>query len=239
MKTTAIGIVYAISHIAGETLKYSLTSMLADRGMAYPIVTHEQAKEHYTSAQSLLDLARVILVSIEEIVKQLLKVDQIYIVVSANSVHRAFPELKVLLANTSFAKQVNLVSMIDAAIIACQRHQLRNILVLASSKTISSGLYHQPMTNHGLIPMNLDTHQQALLNTFIDKGIVDLVQDEVDTMLSLIIQSLQSTPVDGILLGCAELKHHLSEKILGTVIIDGSAALEHELLAKLTTPNNS
>lgn len=61
------------------------------------------------------------------------------------------------------------------------------------------------MTDRGLIPIDLNAHQQTLLNTFIEKGIVDLAQDEVDTMLNLIIQSLQSTPVDGILLGCAEL----------------------------------
>lgn len=114
MKTTAIGIVYAISHIAGETLKHSLTSILADRNLAFPIVTHEQAKEHYVSAQNLLSLARVMLVSIEEIVKQLPEVAEIYIVVAANSVHRAFPELKDLLANKPFANWVHLISMIDA-----------------------------------------------------------------------------------------------------------------------------
>lgn len=58
-------------------------------------------------------------------------------------------------------------------------------------------------------------------------------QSQANTIHSFVKQSLQTTPLDSILLGCAALKYHLSEKILPMKIIDSTIALECELLKQL------
>lgn len=233
MHKTTIGIVCAISRLTGETLKRSIESTLAAKHITCPIVMHEQPKESYAAAHSMLGLAHLMLASIDDMLKQLPETELMYIVVSANSVHRAFPELRSLLADAEFAQRVHLLSMIDATVAACQRHQLQKVLLLASSKTVQSGLYHQPLMNHGLTPIDLATQPQALMDTFIAKGVANLSVDEVNTMVSMILQCLHQTRADGVLFGCAELKHRLSEANLHTVIIDSSAALERELVRRL------
>lgn len=84
-----------------------------------------------------------------------------------------------------------------------------------------------------------ETLKQSIESALAAKHITFPSVDDVNAMISMILQSLHQTRVDGILLSCAELKHRLSEANLHTVIIDSSAALERELVGRLISLDNA
>lgn len=234
MPKIAIGIVYAISRISGETMKNSIKVSLSHKNIICPILTHEHPKESYMEAKNMPDLARIMFSSICEMEKKLDEESRILIAVSANSVHRAFPELRSLLGSAAFSDRVHLLSMIDSTVSACKQNGLNKVLVLASSKTIFSCLYHSPLRENGIDPIDLPPHDLELMNSFIDRGIASLAELEVSALVDIITQRISETQCDGVLFGCAELKHKFSRGNLRSTIIDSADSLEEDLINNVT-----
>ncbi len=222
MKT--LGIICAISHEAAQKFEDRIKKTCKD---SINIIINEQPRfEYQKAANDLATLAAILFKSLQEIASKTQE-NNMLVVITTNSVHRAFPQFKQLLEqNKTLSEKVRLLSMIDATVCACRSKKIAKLTILGSKKTIESNLYHIPLREFILIDL-LPTLQEKL-DFYIQKGISRLDQFEVEDLIDLVKKHQGKT--DAFVFACAELNEKLNENNVDIPIIDSIDALFQETL---------
>ncbi len=226
-----IGIIYAISTVAGDNIRANIESKLKKEDFSFKILADEQPKKAYIeNKDNLSTIADIMLTSIVNMLKKVPSGENLVCLIAANSVHRAVPYLREKIKVLDFHHRIKLISMIDVSVEKCKLNTKSNVMLLASNKTIESRLYSAPLEERELTVVTLQKHNQALLNKYINQGFASIESYEIDNLCEYIRDDIKQQDADCILFGCAELGLRLNEKNLndensGNKIIDSSETL--------------
>ncbi len=220
-----IGIVYTISRAAGKYLKNQISKTLHENNIEFSMITDEQPAADYNEARTLYEIASILFKSIEAMLNKIPHGTNLTIIIAANSVHLAVPELRNIIKAADLNKRLQLISMIDATVEEANSRNFQKITILGSTKTISSQLYNKPLHDFGLKVINVDSKSQKIIDAFIQKGIVNLSEREENDFIGLVIEHIQIHDIDAVIFGCAELGERFNEEKLNCNVINSTDAL--------------
>lgn len=212
-----IGIVYAISHAAGEHIK----KQIAEINKQSVVVFHECAASDYKSAANdLQKIATLLLKSIDELHRQGAEI----IIIAANSVHRAF---NIVLEQTK--KQypsIELISIIDATLEEILNKKYKRIAIFGSNSTINSRMYQDKFENFGIRTISLSDPDQEFINELITNGSsFETITSDSIAKMSDITKQLEKLGIEAVIFACTELSLVVKSDALGIPIVDTSKLL--------------
>lgn len=216
-----IGIVYAISQIAGEHCKKQIEDAQIDT--PFDIVMHEcPATEYKLAADDLKKIAGLVLKSISDLQMRGARV----IIIAANSVHRAFGIIDEYLRR--FFPHVNLLSIVDVTVKECIRQKYKTVAIFGSNTTINSSIYQNMLRFVGIEILLLTQEEQNLLNSIIVSGEspFTISQDKKEGVIA-IAHRLKALNCDAVILACTELPLIFNAYNLDIEIVDSSQVLAH------------
>lgn len=135
-----------------------------------------------------------------------------------------------LLLNQLNIPRGNFVSMIDAVVRQAETLQLKNVGLLASPNTISSGLYKNAFERVGIVVVEPLPNEIETLNRLIHQVIAYHNPQTLQPELTSIAENLINQGADSILLGCTELP--LIGVDVNTPVIDSLSALAKAMLER-------
>ncbi|MBY0544400.1 MAG: aspartate/glutamate racemase family protein [Gammaproteobacteria bacterium] len=230
MKKT-IGIVYAISEIAGAACYDGIIKRLpVDTNV---LVYDDPQKEAFRQANKIIDNNEKINVIVDTLytgISTLAEKGVDIIIISANSVHIAFEQLQ-LKVNAVYPN-VRLLSIIDAVLDAC--NNIHSVAILGSEGTIKSRLYHKKLAAANIQIVNLLPQEQEVINNIISSGKI-AVRDEIRN----IFVRLKSIGCQSAILACTELSLLLDvQDYCDFPYVDSNIALANYAISALElTPN--
>jgi len=119
------------------------------------------------------------------------------IIIGCNTAHYWFDEL-------NKSSSVNLISMIDSAVLSVKKYNYKRIALLATEGTIFSRLYQNKLDDCGISFMIPDHKQQALISDAIAK-IKSGLKPDIEELKEQVLIIMKGNGADCFLLGCTEL----------------------------------
>lgn len=234
MKT--IGIVFAISKEAGELCKKKIEALAFLAGIdSINIITHENKAEKYNAAANNLGLiAELVLSSIKYLNEKGAEV----VIISANSVHRAFSLIEHA-ASKQFPN-VKLLSIVNETIDSCCKSKYKKVAIFGSNSTINSKMYHNALAKNNINVLELTKNEQSFISLLISEGISpDKIQKQEKTFAIGIAQRLAEAGCEAIILACTELSLVFDEANLGLPVIDTNAIIAASAFREALVKSNT
>ena len=160
------------------------------------------------------------------------------IISDANRLNEAGAELLIMPCNTahSFYKQIQdatelpVLNMINETAARAEKYGAKRVGILATTGTISTGLYQEACESRGMIPIVPDAHIQSV--------VMSLIYDDVKAgnpanreKWTIIDQAMEEAGCDQVILGCTELsivrKELNLEECIDSLLVLAEAAIEH------------
>lgn len=230
---TTIGVIYAISHSAGEVCSNLIKEKAISNNLAnIRVVYHEQKSDIYKQATS--DTHKIALL-LKESLDHLVNIEGAeIIVIAANSVHRAYTELKNMIQSETYADKINLLNIMDETTAVCAKRNRKKVCILGSSSTIKSRLYQNKLEKVGIEAFELYQEQQMIINQLIEKQVTlnNITLDEQKKIKSLVLE-LKFAGVDSLVLGCTDLGAVFNEKNIDMEIIDSNICLANATVSAI------
>lgn len=213
-----IGIVYAISHAAGEYCKRQIEKN------GYPaseIIMHECAANEYKMAPNdLFKISKLINQSIDNLAKRGASI----IIIAANSVHQAFDLVNEYVTNKY--PEIELLSIVDASVNNVLLHKYKTVAIFGSNSTINSNIYQKQLQKAGINTLLLRDEEQSIVNSLISMGVsADTVNVKMKENIITIADNLKRRGCDAIILACTELPLIFNADNLNIPVIDTSFSL--------------
>ena len=148
-----------------------------------------------------------------------------FAVIAANSPHSVFDAL-------SSRAGIPLISIVEEAAKAAQRHNLKKLLLTGIKFTMQSPFYGDVFRKYGMDVITPDESEQDEINRVIYKELViGVFRPETRKRLLEIIHRYE---VDGVILGCTELSLILNQedtslRLLNTLDLHARSALDYAL----------
>lgn len=220
-----IGIVYAISHAAGEYCKNQIEKN------GYPsseIIIHECPANNYKMASNdLSKISNLIIQSIDNLAKRGASI----IIIAANSVHQAFDLVNEYVKSTY--PKIELLSIVNAAVNDVLLHNYKTVSIFGSNSTINSNIYHKQLQKAEINTLLLTNEEQSIVNSLISMGVSpDAVNIQMKENIMAIAESLKRRGCDAIILACTELPLIFNADNLNIPVIDTSSSLGLAALQK-------
>ena len=160
------------------------------------------------------------------------------IISDANRLNEAGAELLIIPCNTahSFYKEIQdgtelpVMNMIDETAARAKKYRAKRVGILATTGTISTGLYQDACESQGMIPIVPDAHIQSV--------VMSLIYDDVKAgnpanpeKWTIINQAMEEAGCDQVILGCTELsivrKELNLEGYIDSLLVLAETAIEH------------
>ena len=170
------------------------------------------------SSQEHLDL-------LNESIERLNKLDVSVIAIPCNTVHIFIDELR---KNS----RVPILSIIEETARECKKLNLKRVGLLASTKTVETGLHSNQLKNFGIDVVTPNSEDQKFISECILKIIKNTTSDNDKDRIVKIIKTFNG--IDGIILGCTDLPRFLSNLNLNIPIINTTAVLENATIKEIT-----
>lgn len=165
--------------------------------------------------------------------------DPVPVIISdANRLNEAGAELLIIPCNTahSFYQQIQagtelpVLNMIHETAARAEKYGAKRVGILATTGTISTGLYQEACESRGIIPIVPDAHIQSV--------VMSLIYDDVKAgnpanpeKWTIIKQAMDESGCDQVILGCTELsivrKELNLEECIDSLLVLAEAAIEH------------
>lgn len=102
---------------------------------------------------------------------------------------------------------IPVVSIIDATVNEIRKHGATKVAVLSSDAAAKYNVYNNKLSEHGFLIEHLTVAQQLVVSQAItEMKVKGVIQPETLSLISAILNDLKGSAVDGIILGCTELK---------------------------------
>lgn len=208
MKNT-IGIVYAISAVAGHACAH-LVSKMAPKGVE--VITFAdsqiQAFQKAKLMQNKEDKINFIAATLFKGVETLAQNGAAVIILSANSVHIAFNKLYEL--TKARFPYIQILSILDAVASECSKYE--TVAIFGTNATIESGMYQEKLINEEVAFLPCEADDQAIINEIISSGYNPTTfPDNLRYEIRRIGEDLKNKGCQAIVLACTELPlllHH-------------------------------
>lgn len=137
---------------------------------------------------------------IQETICELSAMGATVVVVPCNTAH-------ILYDRWSQGASIPVPSIIEAVVADIDHNCLNKIVVLASAAVTKYKIYHQALSASGLSAVALNASQQNVVSTVIDNiKINGKLSTESMSLVDNLLAELVTNGVDGVILGCTELK---------------------------------
>lgn len=219
MKKT-IGIVYAISEIAGDAC-YERLSQICPNDVH--ILTYKNTQKEQLQTTKIIEdeakkrqaIAEILYTSVSTLAEQGADI----IIIAANSVHIAFNELTIKVKQSY--PHLHLLSIVDAVTQACIN--LKSIAILGSDATVQSNLYQRALAQNERKIYPLLSQEQYIINEIVSSGKMSVgARGEVQNLCS----RLKHEGCEAVILACTELPLLLeAQDYCGISYIDSTEAL--------------
>lgn len=165
--------------------------------------------------------------------------DPVPVIISdANRLNEAGAELLIMPCNTahSFYNKIQggtelpILNMISETAARAKKYRAKRVGILATTGTISTGLYQEACESLGMIPIVPDAHIQSV--------VMSLIYDDIKAgnpanpeKWTIINQAMEEAGCDQVILGCTELsivrKELNLEECIDSLLVLAEAAIEH------------
>ncbi len=146
-----------------------------------------------------------------------------FIVIPCNTVHIFIEDLRL-------ASSVPIISIVDETVKFVKNKNYTKVGLLATKKTIDSGLYESPMKENGIDVIIPTRKEQNEISEIIIKILRNNVKESDKLLLKKIIEHLAQRGSEAIILGCTDLqlilKQKFSVELLDTMEILVQSAFE-------------
>lgn len=169
------------------------------------------------SSQEHLDL-------LNESIERLNKLDVSVIAIPCNTVHIFMDELR---KNS----RVPVLSIIEETARECKKLNLKRVGLLASTKTVETGLHSNQLKNFGIDVVTPNSEDQQFISECILKIINNTANVNDRNRMVKIIKNFNG--INGVILGCTDLPRFLSNLSLNIPIISTTAVLENATVREM------
>lgn len=137
---------------------------------------------------------------IQETICELTTMGANVVVVPCNTAH-------ILYDRWSLGASIPVPSIIEAVVADIKHNHLNKIAVLASSAVTKYKIYHKALSESGISAVTLNASQQTVVSTVIENiKINGKLSIESMSLVDHLLAELINSGVDGVILGCTELK---------------------------------
>ncbi len=228
-----IGIVYAISQLAGELCKKNIEKIGGYDSSE--VLTHGCSAEKYKLATNDLNkIANLVLQSIDDLQKRGAKV----VIIAANSIHRAFSIIDEGV-KTKYS-DITLISIVNESVKECIKRNYKRIAIFGSNTTVTSSIYQDKLKEANIEVLPLTIEEQSLLNEIIVSGErLAVFRSEKRQLVFNIVNRLKEIHCDGIILACTELPLLFNTDDLRISIVDTNQILAQAAVDAASTESQT
>ena len=149
---------------------------------------------------------------------------------SINILHNAGAEVAALSANTAhivFDKvtaqsPIPVIGLIDETCKVAKNKGCKKVIVFGTAFTMSSGMYEEQCSKHGIEAIAPNEEQQQMIHNIIFPNLVSgiVTPEDKETILGIAKELLAQHRADAIILGCTELPLIMEPSDLDAVLLD-------------------
>lgn len=151
-----------------------------------------------------------------------------YLLDSAKLLEKAGADFGVIPCNTAHIfidevrKSVNIpfLSIIEETVEFSKAEKIKNISLLATNKTVSSGLYAKSFESSGVNLLTPDSQDQDILSKIISRILNGEKNNQDKEIILNILKKLQAQGAEAVIFGCTDLQLLLDKKDSNMPVID-------------------
>jgi len=221
MKKRSVGIVGGLGPKTTSEFYLEIIKKFRNNCDSYPSIIIDNVSFPFYLEKNIIQKSRneeLLLPFLKESIRRLNKVQVDFIVIPCNTVHIFIDRLRK-------ESSAPILSIIDETIKTIKEKNYKKVGILATTKTIDSKLYENPMRENNIQSILPTKNEQKEVAKIIFKILENNVSEKEGSSLRKIIEKLILGGSKTIVLGCTDLQLIVKEKDYNIEIIDSMKVL--------------